>query len=359
MLSIRGDTDLQLVLFLEDALMSEPRTVRCPDCDSQAIDPTRREFLKDVGTAAVAASVWPVLATSRASIAATATKSSPESAVKRLFDSLNTEQKATVCFPWENPLRTKLNANWAITKPAIAEFFSKEQQETIREIFRGVTSEDGYERFMKQMKEDYGDFGKYHVAIFGEPGDGKQFEWVLTGRHLTLRCDGNFKDGTAFGGPIVYGHGTGDSKPGLPGNVFYYQTVKANEVFKALDGKQREKALVARAPAESAVEIREANALANIPGISGSELSSDQKALVEGVMKELLAPYRADDVKEALGCLTAGGGIDKIHMAFYQQGDIGDDEVWDIWRIEGPSFVWHFRGSPHVHAYINIASRKG
>jgi hypothetical protein len=335
--------------------MNEPRNVRCPECDADATDPTRRDFLKEVGAAAVAAGVWPAFATPRTVTAADKPAVSPESAVKRLFDSLNAEQKSTVCFPWEHELRTKYGANWAITKPAIADFFTNEQQETIREIFRGVTSGDGYERFMKQMKEDYGDFGKYHVAIFGEPGEGKQFEWVLTGRHLTIRCDGNFKDGTAFGGPIVYGHGTGDSKPGLPGNVFYYQTVQANEVFKSLDGTQREKALVDRAPAENAVEIR--GAAAKFPGIAVSELSADQKDLVKKVMKELLAPYREDDVKEAVGCLTAAGGIDKIHMAFYRQGDIGDDEVWDIWRIEGPSFVWHFRGSPHVHAYINIASK--
>jgi hypothetical protein len=25
--------------------------------------------------------------------------------------------------------------------------------------------------------------------------------------------------------------------------------------------------------------------------------------------------------------------------------------------VEGPSFVWHFRGAPHVHAYINIATK--
>jgi hypothetical protein len=356
MLSISVAFDL--VLFWRFTLMTEPRTARCPDCDAQANDSTRRDFLKEVGAAAVAASVWPVFATPHTSLAADSAKASPESAVRRLFDSLSADQKTTICFPWDNPLRTKLNANWAITKPSIAEFFTKEQQETIREIFRGVTSEDGCERFMKQMTDDYGDFGKYHVAIFGEPGDGKQFEWVLTGRHLTIRCDGNFKDGTAFGGPIVYGHGAGDSKPGLPGNVFYYQTVKANEVFKSLDGKQREKALVARAPAENAVEIRGVDAAGKFPGIAASDLSSDQKALVEGVMKELLAPYREDDVKEALACLKTGGGIDKVHMAFYQQGDIGDDEVWDIWRIEGPSFVWHFRGSPHVHAYINIASTK-
>jgi hypothetical protein len=43
-------------------------------------------------------------------------------------------------------------------------------------------------------------------------------------------------------------------------------------------------------------------------------------------------------------------------MAFYQQGDLQNDKVWDIWRVEGPSFVWHFRGAPHVHAYINVGA---
>jgi hypothetical protein len=339
--------------------MSEPRKVYCPECAEDGTAVTRREFIQAVGATAavVSTGIVPVFATARpAAAAAAAAGDSAETAVKRLYDSLSAEQKQTICFPWEHELRQKYGANWKITDPTVGEFFTNEQQETIREIFRGVTSGEGYERFVKQMSEDYGGFGKYHLAIFGQPGEGK-FEWVMTGRHLTIRCDGNFSDGTAFGGPIVYGHGTGDSKPGLPGNVFYYQTLRANEVFKSLDGKQREKALVDRAPAENAVAIRGPGA--SFPGIAGAELAGDQKKLVAKVMKELLAPYREDDVKEAVGCLTAGGGIDKVHMAFYRQGDIGDDEVWDIWRIEGPSFVWHFRGSPHVHAYINIGNRAG
>ena len=34
---------------------------------------------------------------------------------------------------------------------------------------------------------------------------------------------------------------------------------------------------------------------------------------------------------------------------------MGDDGVWDNWRIEGPSFVWHYRGAPHVHVWVNVA----
>lgn len=333
----------------------EPRR-ECPECCEVVEDCTRRDFIRTVGTAALASAAAVQIAPRSVIADQTPARQAPETAVKRLFESLSQEQRSVICMPWGHELRQKFGANWKITEPAIGDFLNSDQQEVVREIFRGVTSGDGYERFMKQMGEDYGGLGKYHIAIFGEPGRGK-FEWVMTGRHMTIRCDGNFEDGTAFGGPIVYGHGTGDSQAGLPGNVFYYQTLKANEVFKSLDGKQRDKALLDRAPAEAAVELKRSGG--NYPGIAVSELSSDQKDLVKSVMKHLLAPYREEDVKEAVGCLTAGGGIDKVHMAFYQQGDIGDDQVWDIWRIEGPSFVWHFRGSPHVHAYINIASVPG
>jgi hypothetical protein len=55
-------------------------------------------------------------------------------------------------------------------------------------------------------------------------------------------------------------------------------------------------------------------------------------------------------------CLNKQGGLDTCSLAFYAEGDIGDDEVWDNWRLEGPSFVFYFRGSPHVHMWINIGS---
>jgi len=336
--------------------MSEQRKVRCPEC-GEDIAVTRRDFVKQAGAAAavISAGAVPLFATPRVARADEAKpKISPETAVKRLYESLKDEQKKVICKPFDDPLRQRYGANWAITKPTIEEFFNKDQQELIREIFRGCTSGEGYERFMKQMKEDYGGFGHYHVAIFGKPGEKDKFQFVMTGRHVTIRDDGNFEDGTAFGGPMVYGHGTGDSQKGLPGNVFYYQTLEANKVFEMLDGKQRQNALLDKAPREDDVKIR--GPKAEFPGIPISELSADQKKLVEKVMHDLLAPYREEDVKEAMSCLKKGGGMEKMHIAFYKEHDIGSDGIWDIWRLEGPTFVWHFRGAPHVHTYVNIAS---
>ena len=83
-----------------------------------------------------------------------------------------------------------------------------------------------------------------------------------------------------------------------------------------------------------------------------------RKQLVEKTLQVLLAPYRKEDADEAMEIVKSNGGTDKLHMAFYQNGDLGNDKVWDMWRVEGPGFVWHFRGAPHVHAYINIGAVK-
>src|SRR5205085_3011451 len=130
-------------------------------------------------------------------------------------------------------------------------FYTKDQQATIDEIVKNVTSPDGYERIKKQCEFDDGGIGSYSMAIFGEPGSGK-FQWELTGRHLTLRADGNSVDKAAFGGPIIYGHGVETPAD----NLFHYQTKKANEVFHALDAKQSAKALISAAPKEAEVAIQ-------------------------------------------------------------------------------------------------------
>jgi hypothetical protein len=167
-------------------------------------------------------------------------------------------------------------------------------------------------------------------------------------RRRKSRADGDSVDRAAFGGPIIYGHGVEEPRK----NLFNYQTKQANEVFRALDAKQSVKALLPAAPKEDAVALQ--GETGKFPGIAVGELSTDQKQLVEKTLKVLLAPYRQEDVDEVFEIVKASGGIDKLHMAFYQQGDLMEDKEWDIWRVEGPSVVWHFRGAPHVHAYINV-----
>ncbi|MFP6670565.1 MAG: DUF3500 domain-containing protein [Pirellulaceae bacterium] len=319
--------------------------VECSDCVS------RRDFMARSAGAAVVASTAGYLASQGTLQAAPGKASAAEIASKELYATLSAEQKKVVALPWSDPRRTKINANWSITDIEIGTFFKKPQIELIHKVVKGITSEDGYDRFQKQMEHDAGGFDAYAIALFGNPDSGP-FEFELTGRHLTLRADGNTTPGAAFGGPLVYGHSV---KGNSDKNLFSYQTKQANEVFKALDGEQRKKALLAKAPGEGAVKLRKDTKA--LPGIAVGSLSTDQQELVTHTLKAVLKPYRQEDVDEAMEVIKAGGGMEKLQIAFYQSGDLDNDKVWDIWRLEGPTVVCHFRGAPHVHAYINIARR--
>ena len=138
-----------------------------------------------------------------------------------------------------------------------------------------------------------------------------------------------------------------------PGNVFWHQAQLANKVYEILSGQQQKLALVKRRPAERAVQFR--GPKGKFPGIPLTELSGDQREGVQKVLMSLIEPYRKEDQDEVLECLKKQGGLDGCSLAFYKDGDIGDDGEWDNWRLEGPAFVWYFRGQPHVHIWINVA----
>ncbi len=313
---------------------------------------SRRQFLHTMGGLALGSAAVGLLP---AEAQTAVKKPQAETLVKTLFESLTPKQRETICMPWEHTKRSMVGANWAIVKPTISEIFTADQQKMMEGILRGVTSEEWYPRVLQQMKDDGGGLDQYHVALFGDPKSDKgKFEWVLTGRHLTLRADGHSNANAAFGGPIFYGHAPKDTEdPSHPGNVYWQQAQQANAVFQALDGKQRSVALLEKAPSEDKIKLQGKSG--EFAGIAIGELSKDQKALVQKTMQSLLAPYRPSDASDAMKAIEANGGLDTLHLAFYKQEDLGSDGVWDIWRLEGPALVWHFRGAPHVHTWVNIA----
>lgn len=332
----------------------------CPDCTHPRYL-SRRSFLKAgtlAGVAAATVAKLPYGAVAGPSDTQARSKvSPPETLVATLYKSLNEEQRNAVVFPFDHPLRQKIDNNWNITDKEVARFFTKDQQAMVREIFMGLHSPEYAERVMQQVQHDGGrkGFGGSSIALFGEPGTGK-FEFVLTGRHCTRRCDGDSVAGAAFGGPIFYGHAAQgfNEKPDHPGNAYWFQALRANEVFQMLDGKQRKMALLDEPRAERGTEtVRLTGKRSGLPGIPVSELSADQKEHVQKVMSDLLAPFRKADADEAMKLVNANG-FDSLHMSFYRNEDIGDDGVWDVWQIEGPAMLWYFRGAPHVHTWVHI-----
>lgn len=343
---------------------------RCPDCEETDFPVSRREFVRVVGAGAAVAAAAPIAGTvSRALAAENAGKPECETLVKKLYDTLTPAQKQDICFDWHYTddrglLRTHVSNNWNITDESFAvgkSYFTADQRDIIKEIFFGMYNPDWHERLLRQLKDDAGGYGEHQtIAIFGKPGSGK-FEFVMTGRHLTIRCDGDSTDHVAFGGPIFYGHAASgfNEQVGHPGNVYWHQAQKANKLYQMLSGKQREQAVVEVAPPEAKVEFKGKDG--KIAGIPVSDLSPDQKAHAKDVLLTLLEPYRKADQSEAIKSLDKQGGLDACRLQFFRKladgnsADLGDDGEWDVWRLEGPAFVWHFRGVPHVHVWVNIA----
>jgi len=327
-----------------------------PDC--AALD--RRRFLASLTTAATAG----VFGGTELRAAPSA-KSAAETAVKSLYDTLTGAQKKTICFDWDHKdserglLRTHVSNFWHITKPMLTDsFYTKDQQVILFDIFKGVFNPDWHDRMVKQLKDDHD--GKpwgagLSCAMFGTPGV-EQFEFVMTGRHMTIRADGNSAAHVALGGPIFHGHAPSsfNEKVHHPGNIFWHQAVLANQVYTILSGKQQGLALVdTRNKKEYAVAFQGTEGKRT--GLPCSELSKDQKEAMQKVLMSLIEPYRKEDQDEVLACLKKQGGLDNCSLTFFKDGDIGNDGEWDNWRLEGPSFVWYFRGEPHVHIWINVS----
>jgi hypothetical protein len=328
-----------------------PKELHCDCCSQTAI--SRRHFLKTTltGLAVAGAGAAPLAASELPA----SSNASSETLVATLYHSLTEDQKRKIVFPFDHPLRSKVDNNWFITEQRVGKDFTADQQAMIREIFVKMHSPEYAQKVVQQVEHDAGKegFGACSVALFGQPGAGK-FEFVLTGRHVTRRCDGNSVAGAAFGGPIFYGHAalSDDEEADHPGNIYWYQAKRANEVFKMLDGKQRSMALLNRSRGEHGTDTVALTGR-ELQGIPISELSQDQREHVHLVIADLLAPFRKQDVEQAIKFIKEND-FEKLHLAFYKSPDIGNDGVWDVWQIEGPAMVWYFRGAPHVHTWVHI-----
>jgi hypothetical protein len=338
--------------------MREEVQPTCPDCEQ--LD--RRHFLTVTGSVAVLGGLTPVLARAADQPTQTTKAAKPaEALIKELYAGLSAEQKQNVVYPWDHggggnatPTRKKM-VNSAHFGKTIGKSYTKAQQELLLEILKSMCSgDDGFHQISRAGKWDgSGSFEGIGALIFGEPTDGKQFAMVFAGHHLTVRCDGNSEPGAGFGGPMYYGHSPNGYSPN---NVWFYQTKSVLSVFDALNEEQRKKAVVVgKSPGEQEGSVRFRPAGEAHPGIACTDLTKDQRDLVEKVMRTVVSPYRKEDGDEVMDIVKANGGLEKVHLAFYQDGNATDNQRWHFWRLEGPGFVWNYRVLPHVHTFVNIS----
>ena len=347
--------------------MAEFESSHCPECEEAFTFPAptigRRDFLRVAGAAVALTAVGTASAAAPAPVEPKKPKPA-EDLVRELYATLKDDQKKKVVLPFDHGagkdrLPTRMGMyNAPINNVRLKDVYTPAQQDLVEKIVKSMSSgEEGYRQISRDGDWDASKaFENTGAMIFGDPTPGNKFAFVFAAHHLTIRCDGDSEPGAAFGGPIYYGHSpNGYAKD----NIFNYQTKSVQAAYKALDEKQRDKATVKRekSPGEMYPSVKLRKKGEARPGIAFADLSKDQKALIEKVMRDVLMPYRKEDVDEVMKIIKETGGMDKIQLAFYPDNSMRDTQPWHFWRLEGPGFVWNYRVLPHVHTYVNISSK--
>ncbi|MFK5920631.1 MAG: DUF3500 domain-containing protein [Verrucomicrobiota bacterium] len=315
----------------------------------------RREILRALGAGSVMAAL-PSLRAAKLEAKAS------DSLAMQFYKSLSEEQLSKVCLPVDHPSRQFISNWWYVCpEQRLHTFYSKEQQDLVRQIFESLHHPEHREKMNWQVQKDL--MGKIKntpsVGFFGTPED-ENFEFIYTGHHVTRRCNAHSDKGMGFGGaPIFYGNFAKSFKESKDheGNPFWYQGLIFNEFVSALDGKQQEKVLVDRRPRSEKEDTVIEKHKTDLPGLSGADLSKDQQAKLLETMRRMLVCFRPDDVDATMKTIEDKKLIDQLFVSCYGgRYDIGNDKVWDTWQIEGPDMVWYFRGVPHIHAYFHLAA---
>jgi uncharacterized protein DUF3500 len=271
---------------------------------------------------------------------------------RQLYATLDAEQRAETCVPYDHPLRQYHNRGVSGGGRDILFGFSRRQRSLLTDLLYAGLSEDGRTRVPEEFFTRWSGVHAMRVLICGDPGT-SPYQIILTGNHLNLRLGGRSREGAAFGGPQVYGDQRGNERAGLPGNVYRDQFLTAQRILRHLDPAKRKLAVLEEAPVQTAIELQ--GPQGTFPGVAVSSLAAEDKVLAIELVERIFATYRADDVAYARACLQANGGIDRLFLSYYQHGEEGTIAEGQVFRMEGPGAVLYFRGYPHVHAFVNVA----
>jgi hypothetical protein len=317
----------------------------------------RRSFLVGVGASAG----W--LATRGLGAGAPA---SFEETLRALGASLTPGQHAAIVFPADHPSRQINNTFSVLRGPHLGTLLSPGQQRLVRALYESMLSERGRSAFQGTIAVE-GRLEGCTLAIYGEPGE-RAAQAVISGGHLLLR-GGGAGDGATLGGGVAYGHQIGDGKWRVPGNSFAYHGDAFQRLFQALSAEERRAAIVAEPPHELLLQPQGAGG--RFPGLALARASEAPQAAARELLATVLSAYPEARRAEALSAIEHNGGVGALHVAAYashgfypdlrswaSQGaaerERRGDPYWQVWRVEGPGAVIHFKGHPHVHAYLSI-----
>jgi hypothetical protein len=277
----------------------------------------------------------------------------PDDLAIRLFDSLSDDGKRRATVEYDHPLRQYHNRGiWGGGLWVSPLELDRAQRCLVADLFHAGLSEVGRQRVPNEYFTEWPGVYSLRLLFCGSPKS-PPYTLVLTGPHLNLRLGGTSREGTAFGGPLVYGDQRGDSVPGLADNLYRFQLEIGQRLFASLDSEERNLALQERSPIQTAIQLQGREG--TFAGVRLESLSRQSRAIARELTEAMLSTYPDDHVAYAWRCLEQAGGLEAMSLAYFRDSDPGGDGRCQNFRLEGPSAVFYFRGHPHLHAFIHVA----
>jgi len=290
-----------------------------------------------------------------------------ETALRALGQSLTARQRELVVFPVDHPTRQIVNSQSVLERPHLGTLFSPSQRALVEVLYRSMLSSEGIASFAPTIAVE-GRFDGCILAIYGEPESGRAHS-VIQGGHLMLR-GGQQDDAQPFGGGISYGHQTGNGLWRVAGNSFASHGDAANRFMGTLTRDEQSAAILPQVPHELILQAQDEGG--SFHGVRIGSVGASARDAAHQLLETVLAPYPESARTAAMACIAANGGVDDLRFATYASHGFYEDMMawgaldanerqrrgdpyWQVWRLEGPGTIVHFKGYPHVHAYIQVA----
>jgi hypothetical protein len=192
------------------------------------------------------------------------------------------------------------------------------------------------------------DPGRYHLALFGQPGPQAPWGFRFEGHHVSL----NF---TAAGGgvattPAFLGANPAEvpSGPRKGLRVLALEEDLGRAFLASLTPAQRQRAVIApAAPPDLVTEASRRAALASFDGLPAAEMTPAQRAALLRLLEVYARNFPADVADGHLDRI-ARAGVERLHFAW--AGGAAPKQS-HYYRIHGPTHLIEYdnRGGDHIH----------
>lgn len=289
-------------------------------------------------------------------------------AVKNFLAAITPEQKAQATFKFDDPERVNWHFIPRPRKGLPLKALEGAALKAAHGLIRSGLSDAGYDQALNVMsleevlylleggerdyRRDRRDPDKYYLSVFGEPSDNGLWGWRVEGHHLSLNF--SVKDGKVVAStPEFFGAnpGTVDAGKERQIRVLGPEEDIARQILKLCTSEQQKVCWISKdAPDEVPGPGALQAAVAAPVGLPYSQMSADQKKLLQDLMTEYLKNLPADIEQERRAAIN-DAGMDAIHFAWYGDPDLHQRHHY---RVQGKTFVIEYNNTQnnanHVHS---------